>query len=322
MFRRQMLAAAVVAAAAPAFAQGYPNKPITMIVPFAAGGPTDLIARITGERMGKELGQQFIIENVTGAAGTIAMAKLARSAPDGYTIGIGHVGTNVANAVIYTKLGFDLVGDLEPIARLPANAMLVVSSNNVPAKTLKELVEYLRANPDKASGGTAGIGSGAHLGALAFNKATGVSYQLVPYRGTGPAMQDLIANQIQVMVDQSANSLPQVQAGKIRAYAVTSANRSPAMPDIPTAAEAGFPMEVSIWNGLWAPKGTPKDIVDRLNAAATAALADPAVRKRMDELGLDIPTPEQMKPASFAVFQKAELVYWKPILEAAGVRAE
>ncbi len=322
MLRRQLLAAALVMAAAPAFGQAYPSKPITMIVPFAAGGPTDLIARIVGERMGKELGQQFVIENVTGAAGTIAMAKLARSAPDGYTIGIGHVGTNVANAVIYTKLGFDLVNDLEPIARLPANALLVVSSNTVPAKTLKELVEYLKANPDKVSGGTAGIGSGAHLGALAFNKATGVSYQLVPYRGTGPAMQDLIASQIQVMVDQSANSLPQVQAGKIRAYAVTSAKRSPAMPDIPTAAEAGYPMEVSIWNGLWAPKGTPRDIVDKLNAAAVAALADPAVRKRMDELGLDTPTVEQMKPATFAAFQKAELAYWKPILDAAGVKAE
>jgi tripartite-type tricarboxylate transporter receptor subunit TctC len=322
MLRRHMLAAALVVAAGPAFGQAYPTKPITMIVPFAAGGPTDLIARIMGERMGKELGQQFIIENVTGAAGTIAMAKLARAAPDGYTIGIGHVGTNVANAVIYTKLGFDLVSDLEPIARLPANALLVVSSNNVPAKTLRELVAYLKANPDKVSGGTAGIGSGAHLGALAFNTATGVSFQLVPYRGTGPAMQDLIANQIQVMVDQSANSLPQVQGGKIRAYAVTSARRSPAMPDIPTAAEAGFPMEVSIWNGLWAPKGTPKDIIGKLNAAAVAALADPAVRKRMDELGLDTPTVEEMKPAPFAAFQKAELARWKPILEAAGVKAE
>jgi tripartite-type tricarboxylate transporter receptor subunit TctC len=322
MLRRAALAAFVAAAAGPAFGQSYPSKPITIIVPFAAGGPTDLLARVIGERMGKELGQQFIIENVTGAAGTIAMAKLARSAPDGYTIGIGHVGTNVANAVLYTKLGFDLLGDLEPVARLPANPMLVVSSNNVPTKTLKELVEYLKANPDKVSGGTAGIGSGSHLGALAFNKATGVSYQLVPYRGTGPAMQDLIANQIQVMVDQSSNSLPQAQAGKIRAYAVTTPARSPAMPDIPTAAEAGYPMEISIWNGLWAPKGTPKDVIDKLNGAAVTALADPAVRKRMEELGQDLPTVEEMKPAAFAAFQKAELGRWKPILEAAGVKAE
>jgi len=322
MLRRVLLASSIVLLAAPAFGQTYPTKPITMIVPFAAGGPTDLLARIMGERMARELGQQIIIENVTGAAGTIAMAKLARSAPDGYTIGIGHLGTNVANAAIYTKLGFDLVNDLVPIVRLPANPMLVVSSNSVPAKTLKELVDYLKANAGKVSGGTAGMGSGSHLGALAFNKATGATYQLVPYRGTGPAMQDLISNQIQVMVDQSSNSLPQAQAGKIRAYAVTSAKRSSAMPDIPTAAEAGFPMEVTIWNGLWAPKGTPAAIVDKLNAAAVAALQDPAVRKRMEELGQDLPTLEEMKPAAFAAFQKAEYAKWKPILEAAGVKIE
>ena len=323
MLRRHLLVAAATAAAAgPAFGQAWPSKPITMIVPFAAGGPTDLLARILGERMGKELGQQFIIDNVTGAAGSIAMARLARAAPDGYTIGIGHVGTNVANAVIYTRLGFDLIGDLEPVARLPANPMLVVSSNQVPARTLKELIAYLKANGDKVSGGTAGMGSGSHLGALAFNNATGVSYQLVPYRGTGPAMQDLIANQIQVMVDQSANSLPQVQAGKVRAYAVTSAKRAAAMPDIPTAAEAGFPMEVTIWNGLWAPKGTPRDIVDRLNAATATAMQDPTVAKRLEELGMDAPTVAEMKPAAFAAFQKAEYARWKPILNAAGVKAE
>jgi tripartite-type tricarboxylate transporter receptor subunit TctC len=322
MLRRVALAIFAAAAAGPAFAQAYPNKPITIIVPFSAGGPTDLLARIMGERMGKELGQQIIIENVTGAAGTIAMGRLARAAPDGYTIGIGHLGTNVVNGVIYRNLGFDLLGDLEPIARLPSNPMLVVSSNQVPAKTLKELVEYLKANPDKVSGGTAGMGSGSHIGALAFNKATGAKYQLVPCRGTGPAMQDLIANQIQVMVDQSSNSLPQAQAGKIRAYAVTSAKRSPAMPDIPTAAEAGFPMEVSIWNGLWAPKGTPKAVIDKLNAAAIAALKDPAVRKRMEELGQDLPTVEEMKPAAFAAFQKAEFAKWKPIMDAAGVKIE
>jgi tripartite-type tricarboxylate transporter receptor subunit TctC len=322
MLRRLALGSVALLLAGPAFGQAYPSRPISMIVPFAAGGPTDLLARLVGERMGKELGQQIVIDNVTGAAGTIAMAKLARAAPDGYTIGIGHLGTNVANATIYTKLGFDLLNDLEPIARLPANPMLVVSSNNVPAKTLKELVAYLKANPDKVSGGTAGMGSGSHLGSLAFNAATGASYQLVPYRGTGPAMQDLISNQIQVMVDQSSNSLPQAQAGKIRAYAVTSGQRSPAMPDIPTAAEAGYPMEVTIWNGLWAPKGTPKDIIDKLNAAAIAALQDPAVRKRLQELGQDLPTVEEMKPAAFAAFQKAEYQKWKPILEKAGVKVE
>jgi tripartite-type tricarboxylate transporter receptor subunit TctC len=320
MLRRTTIAVLAVMAAGPAFAQAYPSKPINLIVPFAAGGPTDLLARILGERMSKELGQQIIIENVTGAAGTIAMAKLARSAPDGYTIGIGHLGTNVVNATIYKKLTFDLIGDLEPIVRLPANPMLIVSSNQVPAKTLKELVAYLKAN--QVSGGTAGMGSGSHIGSLAFNAATGATYQLVPYRGTGPAMQDLIANQIQVMVDQSSNSLPQAQGGKIRAYAVTSAKRSPAMPDIPTAAEAGYPIEVSIWNGLWAPKGTPKAVIDKLNAAAVAALKDPAVRKRMEELGQDLPTVEEMAPAAFAAFQKAEFAKWKPIIEKAGVKIE
>ena len=320
MLRRTAIALLAVTAAGPAFGQAYPTKPINLIVPFSAGGPTDLLARILGERMSRELGQQIIIENVTGAAGTIAMAKLARSAPDGYTIGIGHLGTNVVNAAIYKKLTFDLLGDLAPIVRLPANPMLIVSSNQVPAKTLKELVEYLKAN--QVSGGTAGMGSGSHLGALAFTKATGAKYQLVPYRGTGPAMQDLISNQIQVMVDQSANSLPQAQGGKIRAYAVTSPKRSAAMPDIPTAAEAGYPIEVSIWNGLWAPKGTPKAIIDKLNAAAVAALKDPAVRKRMEELGQDLPTIEEMAPAAFAAFQKAEFAKWKPIIEAAGVKIE
>lgn len=320
MLRRLALASLAVAFTVPAFGQVYPTKPITLIVPFAAGGPTDLLARILGERLSKELGQQIIIENVTGAAGTIAMTKLARSAPDGYTIGIGHLGTNVVNGVIYTKLGFDLIDGLEPIARLPANPMLIVSSNQVPAKTLKELVAYLKAN--QVSGGTAGMGSGSHIGSLAFNAATGATYQLVPYRGTGPAMQDLISNQIQVMVDQSSNSLPQAQGGKIRAYAVTSAKRSPAMPDIPTAAEAGFPIEVSIWNGLWAPKGTPKAIVDKLNAAAVAAMQDPALRKRMEELGQDLPTVEEMKPAAFAAFQKAEFAKWKPIIDKAGVKIE
>lgn len=310
----------LAAAAGPAFGQAYPTKPITLIVPFAAGGPTDLLARIMGERMSRELGQQIIIENVTGAAGTIAMAKLARSAPDGYTIGIGHLGTNVVNAAVYKKLTFDLLGDLVPIARLPANPMLIVSSNQVPAKTLKELVAYLKAN--QVSGGTAGMGSGSHIGALAFSTATGANYQLVPYRGTGPAMQDLISNQIQVMVDQSSNSLPQAQAGKIRAYAVTSPKRSAAMPDIPTAAEAGYPIEVSIWNGLWAPKGTPKAVIDKINAAAVAALKDPAVRKRMEELGQDLPTIEEMAPAAFAAFQKAEFAKWKPIIEKAGVKIE
>jgi tripartite-type tricarboxylate transporter receptor subunit TctC len=317
------LAASTAALAAPrARADSYPAKPITMVVPFAAGGPTDLLARIMGERMAKELGQQFIIDNTTGAAGTIATAKVARAAPDGYTIQIGHLGTNVANEVLYKNLNYDIMTDLVPVARLAANPMLVVSSNAVPAKSLKELVEYLKANPDKVSGGTAGVGSGAHLGALAFFAATGAKYQLVPYRGTGPAVQDLISNQIQLMVDQSSNSLPHVRAGKIRAYAVTLKERSPAMPDIPTAAEAGYPMDISIWNGLWAPKGTPAEIVAKLNAAAAAAQADPAIRHRLEDLGQDVPKPAEIPAAAFGEFQRAEFATWKKLLEDAGVKIE
>jgi tripartite-type tricarboxylate transporter receptor subunit TctC len=326
MLRRTALAslAAGVATvtARPLIAQAYPNKPINLIVPFAAGGPTDLMARIFGERMGRELGQQFIIDNVTGAAGSIAVGKAARAAPDGYTIQIGHVGTNVANGIIYKNLTYNLLTDLVPIARLPQNPMLVVSSNQVTAKDLKELVAWLKANPDKIPGGTAGIGSASHLGALAFFAATGTSYQLIPYRGTGPAMQDLVANQIQIMVDQSANSLPQVRAGKIKAYGVTAKARSPAAPEIPTTGEAGFPMEVSIWHGLWAPKGTPADVIAKLNAAAVATMQDPAIRTRLEDLGQDLPTLAEMAPAAFAAFQTAEYARWKAILEAANVKIE
>ena len=323
MLRRTVLAALPASlAAGRASAQAYPNKPISIIVPFSAGGPTDLMARIVGERMAKELGQQFVIDNVTGAAGTIAVGKLARSAPDGYTICLGHVGTNVANGVIYKNLNYDLLTDLDPIARLPQNPMLVVTSLPVPVKTLKELVEYLKANPDKVPGGTAGIGSGSHLGALAFFAATGAKYPLIPYRGVGPAMQDLVANQIQVMVDQSSNSLPQVRAGKIRAYAITAKARSPAAPEIPTAAEAGYPMEVSIWHGLWAPKGTPPEIIAKLNAAAIATLQDPEIRRRLEDLGQDLPTPAEMTPAAFGAFHKDEYARWEKILVAANVKVE
>jgi tripartite-type tricarboxylate transporter receptor subunit TctC len=326
MLRRTALASLAAGmatmAARPGAAEAYPSKPITIIVPFAAGGPTDLMARIFGERTAKELGQQFIIDNTTGAAGSIAVGKAARATPDGYTIQIGHVGTNVANGTIYKNLTYNLLTDLVPIARLPQNPMLVVSSNQVAAKDLKELVAWLKASPDKVPSGTAGLGSASHLGALAFFAATGTNFQLIPYRGTGPAMQDLVANQIQVMVDQSANALPQVRAGKIRAYAVTAKARTSAAPEIPTAAEAGYPMDVSIWHGLWAPKGTPPEIVAKLNAAAVATMQDPAIRQRLVDLGQDLPTVAEMAPAAFATFQQGEYERWKTILEAANVKIE
>ncbi|MBR2819479.1 MAG: tripartite tricarboxylate transporter substrate binding protein BugD [Reyranella sp.] len=323
MLRRTAFAVLAALAASPALAQPYPSKPINLIVPFSAGGPTDVMARIVGERMSKELGQQIVIDNVTGAAGSIAMGKLVRSAPDGYTIGIGHLGTNVVNGAIYKNLNYDLIEDLVPIALLPSNPLLVVTSTQVPAKDLKELVAYLNANADKVSGGTAGMGSGSHIGALAFFEVTGTKYQLVPYRGTGPAVQDLIANQIQIMIDQSSNSLPHIRAGKLKVYAVAAKQRTAAAPDIPTTAEAGFPgIEVTIWHGLWAPKGTPREIIDKLNAAAVATLKDPEVRRKLEDLGQDIPTPAQMQPAAFGAFQRAEFAKWKAIIDKAGVKVE
>ena len=323
MLRRTAFTVLAALAASPALAQPYPSKPINLIVPFSAGGPTDVMARIVGERMSKELGQQMVIDNVTGAAGSIAMGKLARSAPDGYTIGIGHLGTNVVNGAIYRNLNYDLIEDLVPIALLPSNPLLVVTSNQVPAKDLKELVAYLNANADKVSGGTAGMGSGSHIGALAFFEVTGTKYQLVPYRGTGPAVQDLIANQIQIMIDQSSNSLPHIRAGKLKVYAVAAKQRTAAAPEVPTTAEAGFPgIEVTIWHGLWAPKGTPRDIIDKLNAAAVATLKDPEVRRKLEDLGQDIPTPDQMEPAAFGAFQRAEFAKWKAIIDKAGVKVE
>jgi len=306
MLRRVALALLAVAAAGPAFGQAYPTKPINLIVPFAAGGPTDVMARIVGERMAKELGQQFVIDNVTGAAGSIAMGKLARSAPDGYTIGIGHLGTNVVNGAIYKNLNYDLINDLAPVALLPSNPLLVVTSNQVPAKDLKELVAYLKANADKISGGTAGMGSGSHIGALAFFTVTGANYQLVPYRGTGPAVQDLIANQIQVMIDQSSNSLPHIRAGKIKVYAVTAKQRTAAAPDIQTTAEAGFPgIEVAIWHGLWAPKGTPKEVIDALYGAAKKASEkyQSEIAASLDTLGAQ---PNVMGPKEYAEYIKGQ----------------
>ncbi len=315
--------ALVVLPSLPAAAQGYPNKPITIVVPFAAGGPTDVLARVVGEAMSRHLGQAVVIDNTTGAAGTIGVAKVARAANDGYTVSIGHVGTHVVNGAIYPKLGFDLLADLEPVILLPANPQLVLSKNDLPARTLAEFVAYVKANQDKLSAGNAGVGSGSHIGGMAFEKAAGVKLQYVPYRGTGPAMQDLIAGQIDLMIDQTSNALPQVRAGKVRAYAVTAPARSAAAPDIPTVDEAGLPgMHVTIWHGLWVPKGTAADVIARLNAAANAALDDAAVRSKLTDLGQDIPPADRRNPAALRAFHKAEADRWWPIIKAAGVKIE
>jgi tripartite-type tricarboxylate transporter receptor subunit TctC len=303
-------------------AETYPSRPITMVVPFAAGGPTDTLARIVGERMRQALGQTIIVENTTGAAGSIAVGRVARSAPDGYTLSIGHWSTHVVNGAIY-PLAYDLLKDLDPVALLPSNPQLIVATNGVPAKDLKELVAWVKANQSKVSAGTAGAGSASHVGGLYFEKFTDTHLTFVPYRGTGPAMLDLMAGQINLMLDQSSNSLPQVREGKIRAFAVTASKRLASAPDIPTVDEAGLPgFYISVWHGLWVPHGTPKDVIEKLTAAAQEALADPTVQKRLAELGQEIPPREQQTPEALGALQKAEIEKWWPIIKAANVRVE
>ena len=265
------------------------SRPITVIVPFAAGGPSDAMVRIVGERMKQSLGQPILIENVTGAGGSIGVGRAVRSAPDGYTISFGHLGTHVANGAVY-RLGYDLVADLEPVVLLPSNPMIIVSRNAIPAKSLGELLAWLKAQPSPATAGTAGSGSGSHIAGLYFEQVTGIKLQYVPYRGTGPALNDLVAGQIDLIVDQTSNSINQVRAGTIRAYAVTDDKRVDSAPEIPTTDEAGLPgFHMTLWSGLWVPKGTPQEIVARLNAAAVDALNDPAVRKQLEGLGLQMP---------------------------------
>ena len=316
------MAAAMLAGIVSAAAQNFPTKPITIIVPFAAGGPTDLLARTLGDRMRQSLGQTVLVENVTGAGGTLGVTRAVRAAPDGYTMSIGHLGTHVVNGAIY-PLTFDLINDFAPVGLIGANPMMVVSKNAIPAKNLKELIAWMKANDGKVATGTAGVGSGSHFSGVYFQQLTGVKLQFVPYRGTGPALQDLVAGQIDVIVDQASNSLPQVQAGRIRAYAVTANKRSPAAKDIPTVDEAGLPgFYISLWSGLWVPKGTPKDVVAKLNAAVVDALADPAVQKRYAEVGLELPPRAQQTPEALAAHQQAEVKKWWPMIKAAGVKAK
>jgi tripartite-type tricarboxylate transporter receptor subunit TctC len=305
-----------------AFAEKFPAHPITIVVPFAAGGPSDAMTRILAERMKTTLGEAILVENTTGAGGSIGVGRVVHSAPDGYTIGFGHLGTHVANGAIY-KLGYDLVADLEPVVLLPSNPMIIVSKNAVPAKSLKELLAWLKSRPQPATAGTAGAGSGTHIAGLAFEAASGVKLQYVPYRGTGPAMNDLVAGQIDVIVDQLSNSINQVRAGTIRGYAVTDAKRAEQAPDIPTTDEAGLSgFHMTLWSGLWVPKGTPSEIVAKLNAAAVDALNDPAVRKQLENLGLQMPPADKLTPEALGDWQKAEIAKWWPIIKAANVTVE
>ncbi len=305
-----------------ATAQAYPARAVTMVVPFSAGGPTDTIARIMAERMGKALGQTVVVENTTGAAGSIGVGRVARAAPDGYMLSIGHWSTHVVNGAVY-QLSYDVLKDFEPVAMIASNPQLIISKNAVPAKDLNELVAWVKANQDKVSVGTAGVGSASHVGGIYFQDIIGTKLLFVPYRGAAPAIQDLMAGQIDLMLDQAANSLSWVRGGKIRAYAVTAKTRLPAAPEIPTVDEAGLRgLYIAIWHAIWVPKGTPKDVVAKLNAAIVEALADPAVRQRLGDLGQEIPSRDQQTPEALAAYHKAEIEKWWPLIKAAGIKAE
>src|SRR6202051_3037475 len=303
--RRSVLVALVTLLAfGGARADNFPSHPITLVVPFSAGGPTDAMARILAEHLRTTRGQNLVIESVTGAGGSLGVGRVVRAAPDGYTVSIGHLGTHVANGAIY-KLGYDLVIDLEPVVLLPSNPMIIVSKTAIPAKSLSELLAWLKARPTPPTAGTAGAGSGSHIAGLYFENVSGIKLQYVPYRGTAPAMNDLVAGQIDLIVDQTSNSIGQVRAGNIRAYAVTSDKRLESAPDVPPTDEAGLPgFHMTLWSGLWVPKGTPKEIVTKLNAAAVDALSDPAVRKQLENLGLEMPPKDQLTPEALGALQK------------------
>ena len=320
--RLAAFAAAAALAAFPAFSQTYPARPVNLIVPFAAGGPTDTIARILGERMGRALGQTVVVENVTGAGGSIAVTKVARSAPDGYTIGIGHIGTHVIVEAIQ-PVQYDVLKDLAPIGMICTNPQLLVAKAATPSKDLKEFMDYVKANEGKVTAGTGGAGTPAHLSAVYFQQKTGANFQIVHYRGAAPAMQDVLAGHIDMNFDQAANSIPQYKAGKVKAFAVTAPKRLAAVPDIPTVDEAGLPgFYMAVWHGLWGPAGMPAAAVAKLNAAMMEALADPAVRKRLEDLGQEIMAPEQQSAAALGAHHKAEIDKWWPLIKQAGIKAD
>jgi tripartite-type tricarboxylate transporter receptor subunit TctC len=314
--------AAVFGSAMPGVAQPWPSRSISIVVPFSAGGPTDTLARLMSEPMRRYLGQTIIVDNVTGAGGSIGVGKVVRSPPDGYTLSIGHWGTHVVNGAYY-NLNYDLLKDLAPIAQIATNPQMVVTRSVVPAQNLKELVAWIKANQGKIQIGTGGVGSSSHIGGLYFLNRVGVKMDFVPYRGGAPAIQALLAGEIDLYMTQISGAIEQVRAGKLRAYMVTAKTRQAVAPEIPTVDEAGMPgLYTAVWHGIWSPKGTGRDVNARLNAAITDALTDPLLRRRFADLGQEIPPREEQTQQALARYHKAEIDKWVPLIRGAGIRAE
>lgn len=321
-FFRLILALVFVGAIPAHAADPYPSKPVTMIVPFAAGGPTDTVARLLGQSMGEFLKQQIVVENVGGAGGTLGAGRVARADPDGYTIFLHHIGQATAPA-LYRKLPYNAITDFEPIGLVTDVPMTLVARKDFPAKDFKELLAYVKANKEKVTYANAGLGSASHLCGMLFMSAIQTDMTTVPYKGTGPAMNDLLGGQVDFMCDQTTNTTSQIKGGKIRAYGVTTKTRVASLPDLPTLAESGLPnFEVAVWHGLYAPKGTPKPVIDKLVQALQAALKDATVKQRFEELGTEPVPQNRATPQALAAHLKAEIAKWDPIIKKAGVYAD
>lgn len=303
-----------------ATAQTYPAKPITIVVPFSAGGPTDVLARIMSDRMRKTLGQPILVDNTTGAGGSIGVGKVVKAPPDGYMVSIGHWGTHVVNGAVY-NLPYSLLTDLEPVAVIATNPQLIISKISVPAKNLKELAAWANANRGKVLMGTGGVGGASHMAAIYFMNAIKGDFQYIPYRGGAPALQAILGGEIDIYVTQISNVAGHIKAGKVRAYAVMAPARQAAAPDIPTVDEAGIPkLHTAVWHGIWLPKNTPKDVVMKLNGSIVEMLTDAAVKQRFAELGQEIPTRAEQTPEGLFAHHKAEIDKWWPIIKAAGIK--
>ncbi|RDI57813.1 tripartite tricarboxylate transporter substrate-binding protein [Microvirga subterranea] len=317
------LAATLGLAATGAQAQNYPTRPVTMIVPFAAGGPTDVVARIVADHMSRTIGQQIVIENVAGAGGTTGIARGAQAQPDGYTIMMGHMGTHGAAPALYPNLKYDPAKDFAPIGLAAGTPILIVAKKDFPANDLKGFLDYMKTNGEKVNMAHAGVGSVSHSTGILFNSIIGAKPTMVAYRGTGPALNDLMANTVDYMTDQIVNVAPQIQGGNIKAFAIATPERSPALPNVPTTKEAGLPdYQVSAWNAVFAPKGTPPEIVKKLNDALVKALDDENTKKRLLDLGGVIPSAQERTPESLQKLVESEVARWTPVLQAAGAKAE